>query len=391
MTRSPRPIGGKKSILSGRWFVASLTVHVLMAVVVMLVADAHPQGRGTLGLANDESFSVTWIPGTGGGGGKVADTVIPDAEPGDSLELTGHAEMQSPAAKRPLLVETDPQDVFSAEAVESFTVDDTTAVVSKTDTKSSATAVRTTTSRPYEFETPISDHEGTSNGTSVSPRSNSTSQLDSNDNSDGSAGGLTGSGPGSDDRSGDGGAAGGGSNHVKFFGIAARGKRIVYVVDASESMRQHKAMEIARAELLRSLRGLESTAHFQIVFFDLKTHPMNKPGERPHLLRANASNVRLAEHFVKGIQPDAGTDRFLAVTNALSFDPDVIFLLTDADDPEMSAKELFEILRGNKRKSSIHVVEFGIGADLSRDSFLKKLARQNAGTHRYRDLTKPQP
>lgn len=73
---------------------------------------------------------------------------------------------------------------------------------------------------------------------------------------------------------------------------------------------------------------------------------------------------------------------------ALSFDPDVIFLLTDADDPEMSAKDLSDVRRRNKRNSAIHIVEFGIGADLGEDSFLRRLARQNSGKHRYRDLTK---
>ena len=160
------------------------------------------------------------------------------------------------------------------------------------------------------------------------------------------------------------------------------------MIDASESMRKHNAMEIARQELSSSLTGLDPTAHFQIIFFDMKTHAMNRTGERAGLLRATSNNLRLAGQFIKGIQPEAGTDRFLAVTHALSFDPDVIFLLTDVDDPEMSPSDLWEIQRANKRKASIHVVEFGIKADLSRDSFLKKLARQNNGKYQYRDLTK---
>jgi hypothetical protein len=35
----------------------------------------------------------------------------------------------------------------------------------------------------------------------------------------------------------------------------------------------------------------------------------------------------------------------------------------------------------------INVVEFGIGGDLSRDSFLKQLSRENWGSHFYYDLT----
>ena len=163
---------------------------------------------------------------------------------------------------------------------------------------------------------------------------------------------------------------------------------MVYVIDASESMRKHNAMNIAREELSQSLKGLEPAAQFQIVFFDLKTHMMNSSRERAKLLKATSINIRQAELFMRGIQPDAGTDRFSAVMLALSFKPDVVFLLTDADDPAISPQELWDIRHGSKNHSAIHVVEFGIGGDLSPDSFLKKLANQNHGTHYYRDLTK---
>ena len=44
----------------------------------------------------------------------------------------------------------------------------------------------------------------------------------------------------------------------------------------------------------------------------------------------------------------------------------------------------------NKRKTLVHVVEFGVGADLSPDNFLKKLARHNTGIYLYHDLTQAQ-
>ena len=55
-------------------------------------------------------------------------------------------------------------------------------------------------------------------------------------------------------------------------------------------------------------------------------------------------NKQLAANFVGGITADGGTDRFAALKAALAFRPDVIFFLTDADDP-MSASELAEIDR----------------------------------------------
>ena len=111
------------------------------------------------------------------------------------------------------------------------------------------------------------------------------------------------------------------------------------------SMRKHNAMAIAQKELIQSLKNLDPSTYFQVVFFDLKTHAMKSPPGREKLLRANPSNLHQAESFIKGILPEAGTDRFLAVSEALKFEPDAIFLLTDADEPEISAKELWDIQR----------------------------------------------
>ena len=37
-------------------------------------------------------------------------------------------------------------------------------------------------------------------------------------------------------------------------------------------------------------------------------------------------------------------------------------------------------------RSTIHTIEFGKGANLKTDNFLKKLARENGGAHAYRDV-----
>jgi hypothetical protein len=99
---------------------------------------------------------------------------------------------------------------------------------------------------------------------------------------------------------------------------------VVYLIDASESMRQHKAMELAKEKLLSSLKSLPLNAQFQIVFFNLNTHTMSRPGEKLKLLAATSANLRLAEQFIMGIQPDSGTDRMAALLYGLGLEPDVI-------------------------------------------------------------------
>ena len=85
---------------------------------------------------------------------------------------------------------------------------------------------------------------------------------------------------------------------------------------------------------------------------------------------------------------EGGTQHGEALEEALKLSPDVIFFLTDADQPELSAERLARIKRRNGGRTSIHTIEFGLGARLSRDNFLAKIARQNGGKYVYIDISK---
>jgi Ca-activated chloride channel family protein len=173
---------------------------------------------------------------------------------------------------------------------------------------------------------------------------------------------------------------------ASFFGKQAAGQRIVYVVDSSGSMINHNAMASAKAELKASLQRLESTQQFQIIFYDVTPHAMAVRGSNDSLFWGNDPNRLLANRFIDSIQPDSGTNHIDALRFALRLTPDVIFFLTDADEPRLSGVELEEVRKRNGGKAQIHAIEFGRGADLSPENFLKKLARQNGGTHTYRDI-----
>ena len=67
--------------------------------------------------------------------------------------------------------------------------------------------------------------------------------------------------------------------------------------------------------------------------------------------------------------------------------PDVVFFLTDADEPRMSEKQLARVRRLN-RGATINTVEFGYGAQRSAENFLVELARGNGGKHVYVDVSK---
>ena len=366
----------------------SLSFHAFVLFVLLQFFEFRSPGRGTGHSGDGDNWSATWIPGGSAGSGesgsrgRTTDSVIPDAESEGSKEVHQTIEVQ-PAKEQPRLLsvtETDPQTVFGA--TQENRIDSELHATSKATTRDQQDNIESINFKQTERHTSVvQDREPAAIAGLNSPGENGNDVGTNQGNSEDQGAGTV---PGK------GGASGTGGHQTSFFGIKAPAKRIVYVIDASESMRQHDAMQIARQKLWDSLQELTPTSQFQVIFFNLTNHTMNRQGERTRLLAATSVNLRLAKQFLTGIQPDSGTNRMGAMTLALSYDPDVIYLLTDADAPELSAKDLFELKRANKRKALIHVVEFGIGADLSPDTFLKKLASQKAGFLGYHDLTQAQ-
>ena len=85
-----------------------------------------------------------------------------------------------------------------------------------------------------------------------------------------------------------------------------------------------------------------------------------------------------------------GTEHESALKLALKMAPDVIFFLTDADDPVLSPKQLAKI-RHMAAGIVINTVEFGPGPKPAGPSFIADLARQNGGGYVYVVSQQPVP
>ena len=179
-----------------------------------------------------------------------------------------------------------------------------------------------------------------------------------------------------------------GLGQTTFFDIEAKGNRFVYVLDRSGSMFDHGAIRVAKEELVASLAALEQTQQFQVLFYNQSLLELADNNDKSAMQWATDINRTLARKFISGVQPDGGTDHLPALKKGLRNQPDHLFFLTDADQPILSARELHEIKTTNNGRTKIHCVEFGKGPELSADNFLKKLARENGGTYRYRDVTR---
>ncbi|HQX50626.1 MAG TPA: hypothetical protein PLR25_12000 [Planctomycetaceae bacterium] len=177
----------------------------------------------------------------------------------------------------------------------------------------------------------------------------------------------------------------GGPGETTFMNISGVGKTFVYLIDTSSSMGGSR-LKIAQSQLKASLRLLQPNQKFAVIFY-------NEYRERLKLRRQDAGsmyfatdvNKELSAHEVDRVTSDRGTDHMPALLEAISLKPDVIYFLTDGDEPELSPGQLAEIRRLTS-SMTLHVIKFGDGTLSSRGpSWLERLANQCNGE--YREIT----
>jgi hypothetical protein len=181
----------------------------------------------------------------------------------------------------------------------------------------------------------------------------------------------------------------GGRGRTSLFGLVGEGYKFVYVIDRSGSMggEGRQSLRTAKAELIRSFQQLDRVHQFQIVFYNERPVVFNPTGTPGRLAFATDENKQRAIRFLDTIVADGGTDHESALRVAIRLRPDVIFFLTDADDPKLSPAQLAKI-RHLAAGIIINAVEFGPGPKPAGKSFLADLAGQNGGKYAYIDISK---
>lgn len=161
-------------------------------------------------------------------------------------------------------------------------------------------------------------------------------------------------------------------SYASFFGISARGRFVVYVLDQSGSMIDDSRMVRATSELRRSVNALHSPQKFEVIFYNDVATTM--PGG-PTLRDADQRTKEQLRNWLQLIDPDGGTSPKRAVLQALGMRPDAVFLLSDGDFPEGTVEA---IAAANGRKVPIHCVDLAGG--LAGDA-LQKIARESGGRY----------
>ena len=175
----------------------------------------------------------------------------------------------------------------------------------------------------------------------------------------------------------DGSSAGSGGNkfrsHENHLPVPISARSVVFVLDRSASMGIGNKMEIARREILATLARMSPSSHFQVVVYNRQAETVVFGGQKGMAPMAER-NLQELWNFLSDLNPEGGNDHLRALREAIALQPDVICLLSDADD--LTQAEVRTITNWNRGLSSIHAVTIGTAP---RET-MQTLAKQNRGT-----------
>ncbi|HEX5106662.1 MAG TPA: VWA domain-containing protein, partial [Pirellulaceae bacterium] len=182
----------------------------------------------------------------------------------------------------------------------------------------------------------------------------------------------------------------GADKSAQFFGVKASGRRFVFIVDSSNSMRGGK-FDAAKEELMYAIRRLSKEQAFYIIFFDQNAERMRlPPSTEPELLPVPAvnENINRAEKWVGTVANELRTDPYDAVKFAIDMVPDAIYLLTDGKFTDRGLTERYlknnniidDPLEGRRPKVVIHTICFW---QKDGELALQAIAKDYGGTYRF--------
>lgn len=160
------------------------------------------------------------------------------------------------------------------------------------------------------------------------------------------------------------------STGASWFPGTALARRVVFVVDHSVSMGLSGGLQRARAELKTALQSLPPDARFQILAYNQSARPLLVGG----LVLATPDTRDRASALLEDLVAEGKTNHGAALRDALYLRPEVIYLITDADDLPDAPK----VVVGT---TTIHVIELGRGTGQG-EGPLARLARATGGSYR---------
>jgi len=170
-----------------------------------------------------------------------------------------------------------------------------------------------------------------------------------------------------------------------FYGIQAKGKNFVFVVDRSGSM-GGVPWEEARAELLRAVNSLTPDQTFFVILFNHQSQPMLElKGRKAKLKKPTESNLNQFFGWLDRQFPGGGTMPKDSMKLALRLKPDAIFLLSDGILRDDTYQYLQRRNKPNFRSTGrqqivIHTIAF---KDFAGATLLQQIALENGGVFKF--------
>jgi hypothetical protein len=199
--------------------------------------------------------------------------------------------------------------------------------------------------------------------------------------------GLSGSGTTGVSGKGSGDFGKGPKTETSFLGVKGSGASFVYVLDRSDSMNINAGapMFVAKRELMNSIDSLKEGNQFQVVFYNDAPVPLASiRGISNRMMFATETDKNRAKQFVRGMTANGGTEHLAAIKAGLSFAPEVLFFMTDADEPRLTDAQMQYLQElATRTKTTIHSIEFRSGLPQGDGGWIRILAEQTRGTYRF--------
>lgn len=170
-----------------------------------------------------------------------------------------------------------------------------------------------------------------------------------------------------------------------FFGTKAKGNRFVFVIDNSSSMKGGR-LEMALAELVKTVESLTPRQSFYVIFVSDQTYPMFYPQLEPDMIPATPPNKkRLIEWLPKAILA-SGKNRELikAMDMAAALRPQAVYLLWDGDmkySESVRLDVMSHLTAPNQWNFTVHTIGMGL-ASLDSEQNLTAIAQAHGGMFR---------
>ena len=164
------------------------------------------------------------------------------------------------------------------------------------------------------------------------------------------------------------------------------GHKWVFVIDRSNSMGSGGlgVLEKAARELSNAVSTMETNHEFQVVAYNHETVLI----DQRRMLVASEANKKKVYSFVDNLAATGGTRHYPALIVALTFNPDVVFLLTDGGTDELNSNQVKQIESMAGSRTRITCLHFGSNNEPDGGRFMQNLANQTGGAYKYIDVRK---